>query len=226
MDNDYINRYFPFAKLGLRSNPFRTLTAEEWADVAIVPQPIEEAFKRGDNLLILGKRGRGKSTTLRTLIRRVEWQEKHVAYERLPFGKWRYQTDFSKLDAFAPDEAQRLAVWEWHQLLNRARDGMRLIMGSHRNDKWLFQFAGIPLTVFHLGKLNTPQHLQQVLQRRIEYFALNSQPLVTLDESAVNYLHQQYGDNLRGIEHFMYEVFQQLHEPTHITAALLKRWRL
>src|SRR5215207_4466298 len=93
MDNDTIDKYFPFRKLGLRSNPFRVLTLEEWADIAVVPQPIEAAFNRGENLLILGKRGRGKSTTLRTLIRRIEWQDKQLAYERLPFGKWRYQTD-------------------------------------------------------------------------------------------------------------------------------------
>lgn len=223
--SDVFDHYFPFAKLGLRSNPFRTLTAEEWADVAVVPQAIEAAFSRGDNLLILGKRGRGKSTTLRTLIRWVEWQEKRVAYERLAFGKWRYQTDFSELDAFAPDEAQRLAVWEWHKLLDRVRHGMRLIMGSHRNDKWLFQLAGIPLTVFHLEKLNTPQHLQEVLRQRIEYFALDGEPLVSFDESGINYLYQQYGDNLRAIEHFLYEVFQQLHEPTTITAELFHRCR-
>lgn len=226
MDNKYIDRYFPFHKLGLRSNPFRTLIAEEWADVAIIPQPIEAAFNQGDNLLILGKRGRGKSTTLRTLIRRVEWQDKRVAYERLPFGTWRYQTNISVLDAFAPDEIQRLALWEWSALLARVRDGMRLIMGSHRNDRWLFQLAGIPLTVFHLDRLNTPQHLQHVLQRRIEYFALDGVPLVTLDNSAVNYLYQQYRDNMRAIEHFLYDVFQQLHEPTPITSELLQRRRL
>jgi hypothetical protein len=226
LDNDKLDRYFPFRKLGLRSNPFRTLTAEEWADVAVVPQAIEAAFNQGDNLLILGKRGRGKSTTLRTLIRRVEWQGKRVAYERLAFGKWRYQTNISVLDAFAPDEIQRLALWEWSALLARVRDGMRLIMGSHRNDKWLFQLAGIPLTVFHLDRLNTSQHLQRVLQRRIGYFALDGVPLITLDDSAVNYLYQQYRDNMRAIEHLLYEVFQQLHEPTPITAELLYRCRL
>jgi Cdc6-like AAA superfamily ATPase len=226
LDNDKLDSYFPFRKLGLRSNPFRTLTAEEWADVAVVPQPIETAFNRGDNLLVLGRRGRGKSTTLRTLMRRVEWQDKRVAYERLPFGKWRYQTDISELDAFAPDEIQRLAVWEWSPLLAKVRDGMRLIMGSHRNDRWLFQLAGIPLTVFHLDRLNTPQHLQRVLQRRIEYFVLDDVPLVTLDDSAVNYLYQHYRDNMRAIEHFLYDVFQQLYEPTPITAELLYRCRL
>ena len=153
--NWYIHRYGPqptnifrFTRLGLRSNPFRVLTADEWADVAVVPDAIEVAFINGEHLLILGKRGRGKSTLLRTLIRRLQWQHLHVAYERLPSGKWRYDANIKELDAFAPDEAQRLALWEWPALLNRVRDGMRLIMGNHRNDKWIFNLNRIPIHVY------------------------------------------------------------------------------
>src|SRR5690606_32249824 len=107
----------------------------------------------------LGARGRGKSTTLRHLVRQLEWQGKQVAYERLPEGTGSYQTDIGILDAFALDEAQRLSLRNWIPLLKRIQCGMRLIMGSHRNDKWLFQLTGIPINVFHLSKLSNQQHL-------------------------------------------------------------------
>jgi hypothetical protein len=213
--NSY-DHYFPFARLGLSTNPFRRLTDDEWADIAVIPQPIEVAFDRGDNLLILGARGRGKSTTLRHLIRRIEWQGKQAAYERLPDGTGCYQTDIDTLDAFALDEAQRLSLRNWIPLLQRVRNGMRLMMGSHRHDKWLFQLAGIPISVFYLHKLSNHEHLASVLQRRIEYFS-TGETQIHFAPSAIAYLWRHYRDNLRAIEAHLYDVFQKLEQPTTIT---------
>jgi energy-coupling factor transporter ATP-binding protein EcfA2 len=219
------DHYFPFAKLGLSSNPFRRLTDEEWADIAVIPAPIETAFNAGDNLLILGKRGRGKSTILRHLSRRIAWQGKRTVYERIPESRWQYQTHIQGLDAFALDEAQRLLLWKWIPLLNCMRNGMRLIIGSHRNDAWLFRLAGIPVTVFRLEELYTRQHLATVLQCRLDYFTTDGEPLVNFAPSAFDYLWQQYGDNLRAIEAHLYDVFQQLDQPTTITEDHLSNGR-
>lgn len=216
--------FFPFRKIGLHSNPFRVLTPDEWADIAVVPEEIEAAFIRGENLLILGQRGRGKSTLLRTLIRRLEWQHMTTAYERLPFGKWRYDTNFNELDGFAPDEAQRLALWEWPHLIRRVQDGMRLIMGSHRNDRWLFNMCRIPIRVFHLEQQNTRDHLARVLQQRLDYFADGEAKLWFTDD-AIDYLWHEYADNLRAIEDVLYDVFQQMDEAQAITPDLILRCR-
>lgn len=227
LDDGLFDHYFPFTKLGLSSNPFRTLTDDEWADIAVIPPQIETAFNAGNNLLILGKQGRGKSTTLHHLIRQIAWQGKQTAYERLPAFTWRYQTNIQTLDAFALDEAQRLAPWKWPSILHSVHQGMRLIIGSHRNDKWLFQLAEMPITVFHLEKLANRQHLERVLQRRMDYFSINDNALVRFDSAAIDYLWQQYGDNLRAIEECLYDVFQQLDQPTTITVNhLINRHRL
>ena len=220
--NSY-DHYFPFARLGLSTNPFRRLTDEEWADVAVIPQAIEAAFARGDNLLILGSRGRGKSTTLRHLTRRLVWAGKQVVYERLPEGTGSYQTDIHTLNAFALDEAQRLAIRNWMPVLQRVRNGMRLIMGSHRNDKWLFQLAGIPISVFHLNKLSNQQHLASVLQHRIDYFSTGAAQ-IHFAPSAIAYLWRHYRENLRAIEAHLYDVFQQIDTPITITDNDLLNW--
>ncbi|MDQ7035615.1 MAG: hypothetical protein Q9P01_12500 [Anaerolineae bacterium] len=189
--NSY-DHYFPFTKLGLSSNPFRTLTDEEWADIAVIPAPIEASFNAGDNLLLLGQQGRGKSTILRHLIRRLAWHGKQTAYERLPSFASYYQTTIRDLDAFALDEAQRLVPWQWFSILQQVHRGMRLIVGSHRNDKWLFQLARIPITVFHMETLSNRQHLERVLQYRIEYFSI-------ADNAMIHFTQQQliiYGNNM------------------------------
>ena len=36
------NPWFPFHSLGFRCNPFRVLTDEEWAEVAVLPEEVLE----------------------------------------------------------------------------------------------------------------------------------------------------------------------------------------
>ena len=38
-------RYFPFHDLGLRANPFRTLTREEWVAVTVLPGQISRILE-------------------------------------------------------------------------------------------------------------------------------------------------------------------------------------
>jgi len=150
---NHLERFFLFDRLGLRRNPFGTLTDEEWADIAIIPQEIQSAFDAGHHLQILGPRGRGKSTILRSLIRRIAWQQKQSAYVHLQRWQGHYHSDIRELDAFALDEAQRLLLWRWWPLLHRAQGGLRLIIGSHRDDRWLFSLFGLHVQTYWDGEI-------------------------------------------------------------------------
>jgi len=218
---NHLERFFLFDRLGLRRNPFGTLTDEEWADIAIIPQEIQSAFDAGHHLQILGPRGRGKSTILRSLIRRIAWQQKQSAYVHLQRWQGHYHSDIRELDAFALDEAQRLLLWRWWPLLHRAQGGLRLIIGSHRDDRWLFSLFGLHVQTYQMKRLITRAHLQAVLQHRLAYFSTSDEPLIHFTPGAFDYLWARFADNLRAQDFFLYDFFQQLDHPVAITAALL-----
>jgi hypothetical protein len=214
--------YFPFHALGFRSNPFRALTDEEWAAIAVLPDEVLQTAASGGHLQVLGELGRGKTSTLLGLAEKFRHAGCAVAYEYLLIGQKTFKNRLSGLDVFLLDEAQRLRPDERRRLLTAARGGLRLILGSHEDLTALFNHAGLSLSTVRLGA-SAPAYLASILSRRLDYFALpNSKPSVTLDPSAVPYLEAAFGTNLRAMERFLYEVFQQLDEPVILTADLLK----
>lgn len=212
----------PFRKLGLQRNPFGSLTTSEWAEIAVVPAPIEAVFEHDTHLLLLGKKGRGKSTTLHGLLLLLPL-DCQIAYERIPVGANRFEQTVDHLDCFALDEAQRLAPWCWPPLLAAARRGTRLLIGSHWNYGPLLRLAGLNVKVFRLESLATQAHMRQMLERRLMAFSLNKVPQVWFDETALDWLWQRFGDNFRAQDDFLYEVFQRLEHLGPITAMMLSR---
>lgn len=217
----------PFHKLNLSRNPFGSLSADEWADVAIIPDVVAQAAASNAHLLFLGAKGRGKSTLLRALSTQIGYAQ-HSAYERIPNGNFRFQSDISTLAVFALDEAQRLAPHCWLMLMRRARQNkLRLIIGSHWNHAPFLRLAGLDVRVFHVAKLTTAQHVAQVLQARIAYFSLDaSAPQLQFSEDAIAWLWAHFKDNLRAQGNFLYEVIQSRDDMAIITAADLDAlWR-
>lgn len=209
--------YFPFYKLGLQRNPFGTLTPDEWFAVTVLPQPVEAALADGfEHLLVLGDKGRGKSTTLRWLETYYRKQGYQTAYERIPRWQWYYTTDMQPLDVFVLDEAQRLQPWtEWR--LFRQRGARRLIVGSHRDITVLFRMQGLNVTTVRLNRTASRGRLAQILERRLAVFALDGEPGVQFSEAAVDMLWSRFGSDLRSMNFHLYEVFEQLQQPGDIT---------
>ncbi|MCI0580284.1 MAG: ATP-binding protein [Chloroflexi bacterium] len=202
--------YFPFHDLGFRSNPFRALDDEEWAAVAVLPDSVQPALAQGFvHLQLRGETGRGKTTTLLALAGHFRQAGRRVAYEYLPEGQERFTTTLAALASFALDEAQRLRPGERRRLLAAAQQGLQLIFSSHQDLAPLFEQRNLPLTTIYLDAA-PPAHLQAILERRLAYFALESPPPITFTAEAVDYLWQQCSGNLRAIERFLYEFFQQL----------------
>jgi len=117
-------RYFPLRAVGYACNPFRALSVDEEAVLAVLPEVVTAAFdSSGVHLQILGEQGRGKSATLLGLAARAESAGRRVAYTYVPEGTDRFQTDLAELDLFVLDEAQRLSRRERGRLLDAASAG-------------------------------------------------------------------------------------------------------
>jgi hypothetical protein len=202
--------YFPFHALNLRSNPFRALTDDEWAEIVVLPPPLAAAEQTGQHLQVLGELGRGKTSSLLGLTALLRRAGRRVAYEYLPEGKRVFDTPLADLEAFALDEVQRLSHNERERLWRAAQAGLRLALGSHEDLAAAFAARGLPLVTVGLDAPDAA-YLARILARRIEYFTLDpARPTVTLAPEAVSALHAAYGSNRRLIERCLYEVFQEV----------------
>lgn len=215
-----IHRFFPFHALGLRANPFRALTDDEWTQVAVLRPDVRSALDQTAHVQVLGAMGSGKTTTLMGLAAACRQRGLRVAYQYLPAGQRRFTADLDDLDVLLLDEVQRLSWRERRRLMRIAHGGTRLILGSHADLIRVFNRARLPLITIRLDQI-TPDQLQTILHRRIALAALNDPPSITFAPDAIAYLWTTFGVHLRAMDHFLYEVFQRLDQPGAITAARL-----
>ncbi len=224
--------HFPFQALGFQCNPFRALTDEEWAQVALVPAEALAAAQTG-HLQIIGPRGYGKTTLLLGLGAHFRRASQAVTYEYLAEGQTRFSATLAGLDIFLLDEAQRLATRERRRLLDTLSQpgiSLHLLAGTHQDLGPLFAVRRLPLATCRLEEASAT-HLRAVLERRLAFFALPGGAGVSLGPEAITYLHATYAGDLRAMELLLYEAFQQLTEPGEtptpheITASRLARLR-
>jgi len=219
--------YFPFLALGFCGNPFRRLTDDELAAVTVLPDGLpRRARNSSDHLQILGAQGRGKSTCLRALTTRFTHDGLRAIYEYIPAGRKSFSTSLDGLDVFLLDEAQRLKVRERTRLLAAAanrRHGLRVVVGVHDDMTPLFSRHRLPLATVHIDSITSP-YLEAVLNRRLALLALDDPPAITFSADAVRYLCDAFGSDLRGVERFLYEVFQCKPPPGRLTSAMLARF--
>ena len=219
--------YFPFLALGFRGNPFRRLTDDELAAVAVLPGELLRLARRtSDHVQVLGAKGRGKSTCLHALAAKFGQDGLRAIYEYLPAEKDSFGTSLDGLDVFLLDEAQRLKAHERIRLLAAASNrshGLRLVVGSHDDMTPLFSRRRRPLATVRIDSI-TPPYLQAVLSRRLALLALEDPPAITFSADAVRYLCDAFGSDLRRVERFLYEVFESKPPPGRLTSAMLVRF--
>lgn len=207
--------FFHFRKIGYRRNPFGALTAEEWAAVAVLPPQAAQALATGfAHLQLLGPMGVGKSTALLAVQEVFRQAGRRTTVEYLPLGKRRFDTETAVLDVFLLDEAQRLSWRQRRRLVSGVGNGrLQIVLSSHEDLTRVFAQKGLVLTSVDLAGEMTVDWITAVLDRRLSYFALPDQPRAILSDAAVYYLYQRFGNNLRQMEYFLYEVWQRLDTP-------------
>jgi DNA polymerase III delta prime subunit len=239
--------FFHFPQIGYRRNPFGALTDEEWTAVSVLPPAVERALVEGfDHLQILGPMGIGKSSTLLALQRWFVEQEessrqgakaqrkksakfvqsadKKVVYEYLPEGQRHFVTNTSGLDIFLLDEGQRLNWWQRRKLV-KAAFHLQIIFSSHEDLAPLFNKKELSVTSVDLTGEIDEGWITAVLHKRLAYFAIPDQPHATLTPDAISFLVETFGQNLRQMEYFLYEVWQQLETTESVDVSFLRNMR-
>lgn len=197
--------------MGLLRNPFGELTRVERAELALID--VEACLERlahdRSALQIIGPCGHGKTTHLLAIERAVAgcgyvYFPEDGAQPPLPCGR-----------PLLVDEAQRLGWRRRRQLL---RSSGPLVLGTHVDMSVALGRAGFEVFTIDVAIPKSPAELQRIFNRRIEASRLASglgvtgdaqpHPLcLTLDDVVA--LQQQFGSNIRRIEHYLYEVFQR-----------------
>ncbi|RMG08495.1 MAG: hypothetical protein D6731_21835 [Planctomycetota bacterium] len=201
----------PFAHLNLRYNPFGELPLELRPSLAVLdPEPfLARLAPLRAALQFLGEKGRGKTTHLLALR-----SARPGVYVHLP-----EDGPLPAVPLDAPllylDESQRLP-WRLRRALFAGPS--RLVLGTHRDHRRALRWAGRPVVTVKVGDALDETRLREILERRIEAARRGPGPVPRLTKRAIERLLARFGDDLRGIEHFLYERFQALDAPGDVDA--------
>ncbi len=191
----------PFHRYHLFRNPFGELTREERTNLAVadIGPWLAHLTNHSSVVQFIGECGRGKSTHLLALAK------------QLPAARFIYipeQGPTPPLPDFRPlivDEAQRLSNRQRNQL---ARSGGPLVLGSHCDHTHQFQRHGLTVHTVLVAELVTPSAIFTILNHRIEASRHQTGQVPSISMQFAVRLFEQFGSDMRGIEHYLYSQFQ------------------
>jgi hypothetical protein len=196
----------PYQRWNLLRNPFGELTSDERAELAVVDVAMHLAeLRQGRTALqFLGDQGRGKTTHLLALGRSLPGAE----YVYLPEDGPRPRIPSTR--PLLLDEAQRLGRWQRRRVF--AVPGA-LVIGSHEDHTLELERAGYRVVTHHVAESASDERLREMLNRRIGAAHAGTGPLPLVSERFAADLHRQFGSDIRGVEYFLYDLFQsRVHE--------------
>lgn len=197
----------PFENLNLRRNPFGEFSAEDRTQLANVDlkaaldhlQPAIQ--KRPPVLQVIGEKGFGKTTHLLAIAKYFP----DAVYVHIPEEK--HATVPNAGEPLLIDEAQRLTLW---QRLWLFRSGRTLVLGTHRDFTQHLKWAGRSVLTLDAARHTTPERIEQILNDRIRSVRRCSDSIPTVTSATAKALFALYGNDLRSIQHHLYDVFQSL----------------
>lgn len=220
--------YFPWTHLGLRANPFLSLSKEVWSRIAILPQQIETWLSHPTAILqITGDKGSGKTSALLALQQFFIDNGRETDYLYIDQDEDVPVIDLDPHKLLIIDEAQRLPeslrarVFNWAQ--NKGRVSMSsplFIFSSHHDlssEMKRYSLDHISIDVME----SSVSDLTRMFERRIQFFTMPDQQAVCFEAGSVVYLLERFGADLRAMEAFLYDFFQAVPEDSTIEAAEL-----
>lgn len=217
----------PFAHLNLRFNPFGEIDRDDRAKAAVIATQDYErwvnAFLKNPAYILQfsGECGRGKSTHLHLL--------KKLLQEHFPDATYTYYEEDEVVRSL-PNKASLLFLDETQRIPKRLRQKLwkrqyALVIATHEDHSKEFEKHGREFEHVVLEGLSV-EKLRRVLEGRLELArrttntaiptAAPPQPLPYFPDETIQKLIEQFGDDIRAIEHHLYHVFQDLKELGHV----------
>jgi hypothetical protein len=177
------------------------LIPEERAALAVFEQGdlIRCRLSRGEAVQLIGDCGRGKTTRMLALHR------------KLPRSSYVYLPEDGPCPAIPAgdplliDEAQRLPRRACNQIFST---GLPLILATHHDLGGRLKRFRYAVRTIWIGPENTPQLVCRLLNRRIEASRRSPGPVPVVSLEDARRLVERFDSDVRAIEHFLYERLQ------------------
>ena len=198
----------PFAHLNLRRNPYGEFSAEERAQLAVLDlspaighlaEPAADG--RGAVVQVLGDKGFGKTTHLLAMSARYP----NSSYVYIAEGERAKIPDTG--EPLLIDEAQRLTALQRMWLFRSARP---LVLGTHRDFAIQLRRLGRSVLSLTANRHTCPERIWQILNERIEFVRRGDGAIPSVSRNTVQQLFDEYGCDLRSMQHALYDRFQAL----------------
>ena len=193
----------PFGHLNLRRNPFGELDLSQRARLAVVEidRFVRRLKRPGFAVQFTGEKGRGKTTHLLAIMRRFpEAAYVHVGENerppRIPLGQ-----------PLLIDEVQRLPRWRRRRAF---RKSVSLALGTHQDLKSELTGAAFEVETVEVGDRLNARRLRQMLNRRIDWARRGPGAVPRITVETAQAMIGRFGDDVRAIEWYLYELFQGL----------------
>jgi Cdc6-like AAA superfamily ATPase len=205
-------QYFPSWKQGYRCNPFRTLTRQEWGDLALLAPSFLPVLDQQTPLVqILGEKGYGKTSLLMALTRHFEQQGEPVTYVYIETASQSIPPLSRYAEILLIDEAQRLSkpamLGLFRSLESETHKSQRLIFTSHVDLTQVADEHNLKIASYNLPAY-TFAFIRQIIAARLEYFSIPGETTVQLSPAALEELFHHTHANLRELESVLFELFQ------------------
>lgn len=207
--------HLPFAHLNLTRNPFGQLSEEERNRIFVADVEPYRTFIEtpGHALEFVAPAGRGKTSHLRAL------------YDQFPDASFvRVENDDQEvLDV----DSSVLFVDEFHFLHEKKRNQLysqvrNLVIAAHVSFVDEMKSHGFDVRSIRLNGY-APETLRRMFERRIQYCRRTDDPVPRLSNDVIQSLIDRYADNVRAMEHHLYNVFQEMKEVRDIMPPDLNR---
>jgi len=219
------NLELPFVHLNLRWNPFGEVPIEERGRLAVldIEHFVPRLAKPGFAVEFVGDCGRGKSTRLRYLWDHFE-DAPFMRVAELPqtgFFRNRFSKSALPIHGKLPkevlatswpllflDEAQFLSRRQRRRLLKPTSS---FAVATHESLAADFERAGLAYESVEVAGISV-ELVDGIIKRRLEWARRAPGPLPRVSLAVIEGLVARHGDDIRGIERHLYEVFQKLTE--------------
>lgn len=193
---------FAFSSLNLKFNPFGELSDSEWVQSAIVDVDrfVNELEQPNVAIQLIGDHGRGKTTHLKIIHQYFFNQAYLKVFPGGPLPK------LNSSDIFFIDSIDHLTLRERKVIYRKCRS---IVFTTHQNLSRELEKEEFHIVTEHVS-CRCEHKLLRILNRKIEVARLGSGEVPTIEMSLVKDLMARYDDNIRAMQNYLYEYFQDL----------------